>query len=406
MTYDIIVIGAGAAGMVAAIEAAKLNKKVCILEHNDRVGKKILSTGNGKCNLTNLKIDKDCYYSDSGEDFFKVIEGFTPQDIIAFFNDLGLYTKNKADYIYPLSEQAGAVLDCLRYEAERLHIDVFTNFVAETITKRKDYFEIEGTGKLCAQRIILATGSKAAPKTGSRGKGYDIAAGFGHSIVPVIPALVQIKCSDKFCAALHGVRCNAKVTLCTDNEIIGEESGELQLVDYGISGIPVFQLSRSIKRAIDSKMKPYILVDFLPEYSMEELKNLLCHILTRNKELSAIAALSGILNKRIATVILKSAGYSPATECSELSGKSTRELARTIKKFTFHPLDTKGFDNAQICAGGVSLAEINLDTMESVKVKGLYFAGEILDVDGKCGGYNLTWAFASGHLAGVSAALD
>lgn len=402
MIYDIAIVGAGAAGMTAAITAARNGKKVCVIEHSDRVGKKILSTGNGKCNITNLDMAGSFFNSSSDKDFFRVIEKFAPVDIISFFESLGLFTKEKNGYIYPAGEQASAVLNALRNEMIRLEIDVFTEFEIHNITRNEKYFEICDKSALKAYKLIIATGGKAAPKTGSDGSGYELAGKFGHSIIPVIPALVQLKCSDGFCKSLHGVRCTAKVMAYVDNELVFAADGELQLVDYGISGIPVFQISRHVKRTIDAGKKPYVLIDFVPDISEDELKCRLNMIFSVNDNISVNEALCGLFNKKLSDALCREAGIN-SLECKDMYGKSYRSLIRCIKKFCFHPVDTNSFDNAQVCAGGVSLDEIDLDTMESKLVNNLYFAGEILDVDGICGGYNLTWAFASGHLAGLSA---
>ena len=394
MIYDIIIIGAGPAGMSAAITAARNKKRVCLIEHKERVGKKILSTGNGKCNITNMNISRECYFSSSDKDFYKVIEKFGPDDVRNFFMSMGLVTKSKNGYVYPNSEQASSVLDALRFELDNYSIDVMTDTDIHSITMKNNIFNLStGKGKhLCAKKLIVAAGSKCAPKTGSDGSGYDIAGNFGHRIVKVIPALVQIICKEGFFKEIQGVRTDAIINVYDNDTIIASERGELQLTAYGISGIPVFILSRTIKRIIDLGHKPYVIIDLVPDLSENDLENIIKNIKLHNSNIDMSVVLGGIINKKLANLIAKIT-----------KNMSIVHVAHTIKNFKATPTDTNGFDNAQVCAGGVSLDEINLDTMESIKVPNLYFAGEILDVDGKCGGYNLQWAFSSGVLAGKSA---
>lgn len=393
MIYDIIVIGAGPAGMAAAISAAQKGAKVCIVEHKDRVGKKILSTGNGKCNITNMNISPGCYNSSSDADFYSVIERFNPEDVRSFFMSMGLLTKEKNGYVYPNSEQASAVLDTLRYRLEDMNIHTLTDTEVKKIVHNDLYNVNTADNTIRGKSLIIATGSKCAPKTGSDGSGYKLAKNMGHTIVPVIPALVQIICRESFFKELQGIRCEALISVYVKNKMIVSEKGELQLTASGISGIPVFCLSRHIKRLLDEKKQPYVVIDFMPSYNKERLYEIINNISSISKTRAMNEILGGILNKKLANLITKLA-----------KNKDAGEIVRLIKNFKVTPADTNGFDNAQVCAGGVSLDEVKLSTMESKIVKNLYFAGEILDVDGKCGGYNLQWAFSSGYLAGKSAA--
>ena len=400
MNFDTIVIGGGPSGMTAAIIAARKGKKVCILEHQDRIGKKILSTGNGKCNITNMDMGPHCYNSNSNEGFFGVIEKFGPNEIIDFFKGMGMLTMDKNGYIYPRSEQASVVLDTLRFELERLGVTVYTGATQIKIAKNNNFIVSFNSNKITSDKLILACGSKCAPKTGSDGSGYVFANNFGHKIIKVIPALVQIICAEDFYKELQGVRCNANLRVTTNSETVVTEQGELQLTGYGISGIPVFQLSRTIKRLIDRKQSPVVYIDFVPEYNENDLIDFISKSVKTNLNSEISQMLSGILNKKIANVIIKECSIKPSTRCEDIDSDKIRRIVSKIKNFTTIPKDTNGFDNAQVCAGGVELSDVDLNTMESKLVKGLYFAGEILDVDGRCGGYNLTWAFSSGKLAG------
>ena len=241
------------------------------------------------------------------------------------------------------------------------------------------------------------------PVTGSDGSGYDFAKKFSHHIVDVIPALVQIKCREKFFKELAGIRTKATVTVTDKAVKVVGDSGELQLTEYGISGIPVFQVSRHIKRLSDKGNDVKVHINFMPGYSTKTVKGMVHNIFSHNRKLDPVTALNGLLNKKLALVLVKNTTIDRGKSCGEITETQTEELVRNIIDFTVTPYDTNGFDNAQVCAGGVNLDEINLNTMESRLVKNLYFAGEILDVDGKCGGYNLQWAFSSGYLAGISA---
>lgn len=405
MDYDIIVIGGGASGMTAAIFAAACGARVCVIEHNDRVGRKLLSTGNGKCNLTNINISRECYNSSSESDFYGVIQNFTPNDLIFFMASIGIYTRNKSGYVYPFSEQASSVLDGLRAEMQRLCVTEEVSSRVRSCRKTGDSFEvITESCKYVCRSLILAAGSKAAPKTGSDGSGYKLAKAFGHEIVEAVPSLVQLKCHGVLFKELHGVRTEAELTLTAGGRTVCRERGELQLTDYGISGIPVFQLSGRTKRLLDAGEKPAVHIDFCPDYTETELNGMLRSMFGHGKESGLTAALAGLLNKKIANVIIKECALRPSALCKEINDGMITRVASKIKKFTVTPYDTNGFENAQVCGGGVDLDGINMSTMESLKVKGLYFAGEMLDVDGRCGGYNLHWAFASGRLAGIKAA--
>lgn len=403
MKYNTVIIGAGPAGMMAAITSASKGLKVCLIEHQDRVGKKILSTGNGKCNLTNLEISPDCFHSNSNADYFSVISKFPPEAIIDCFKSMGMLTMNRNGYVYPRSEQASVVLDTLRNEIDRLQIKVITSVTDCAVKYDDNQYVITFNGQnITSDKLIIACGSKCAPKTGSDGSGYVYAKSFGHSVIKVIPALVQLICKENFYKELQGVRADACLSVTAGQEHIIREAGELQLTGYGISGIPVFQISRTVKRLIDNKQNPMIHIDFAREYSDKDLYNYLINSVRKHEQAEISQLLSGVLNKKLANVIIKECNMKPALKCDNITSDNIRRIVNKIKNFIVIPKDTNGFDNAQVCAGGVNIDEIDLNTMESRLQKGLYFAGEILDVDGKCGGYNLTWAFASGRLAGDS----
>jgi len=403
----IAIIGGGASGMAAAIAAKRENPKasIMILEHKDIPGKKILSTGNGRCNLTNEYMDISCFRSDNMDQIAPVLEQFSEKDTIRFFQELGILTKSRNGYIYPRSDQASAVLSVLRMELKRLGIEVIINTHVQEVACIKKGFRIFTEGKnYIADRVILATGSKAAKVLGSDGSGYQIAKSFGHKIIPVVPALVQLKVKSFPFSKASGVRTDACVKAYVDKKEVASDTGELQITDYGISGIPVFQISRYIARALHDKRKAEVAIDFMPQMKEKELFDFLTDRQNVLKHTDLSEFLIGIFNQKLIPVLLGLAGLKPQTKTVSLSSEQILELTKQCKCTLLTITDTNGFDNAQICAGGVSLDEIEIKTMESCYRKGLYIIGELLDADGICGGYNLQWAWATGMIAGIHAA--
>ena len=403
----IAIIGGGASGMAAAIAAKRENPKasIMIFEHKDIPGKKILSTGNGRCNLTNEYMDISCFRSDNMDQIAPVLEQFSEKDTIRFFQELGILTKSRNGYIYPRSDQASAVLSVLRMELKRLGIEVIINTHVQEVACIKKGFRIFTEEKnYIADRVILATGSKAAKVLGSDGSGYQIAKSFGHKIIPVVPALVQLKVKNFPFSKASGVRTDACVKAYVDKKEVASDTGELQITAYGISGIPVFQISRYIARALHDKRKAEVAIDFMPQMKEKELFDFLTDRQNVLKHTDLSEFLIGIFNQKLIPVLLGLAGLKPQTKTVSLSSEQILELTKQCKCTLLTITDTNGFDNAQICAGGVSLDEIEIKTMESCYRKGLYIIGELLDADGICGGYNLQWAWATGMIAGIHAA--
>ena len=422
MKKQVAVIGGGAAGMMAAITAAQEGAKVTIFERTERLGKKILSTGNGKCNLTNYDMLPKYFHSSNANVVEQCLKSFGVKETLSFFDSIGLWTKEKNGYVYPLAEQAAVVLDVLRYTVEALGIQVVSQSQVQkvyAVTKKGDDSRVcvENNGKkLFYHSVILACGSKAAPKTGSDGSGYDLAKGIGHTIMPVLPSLVQLKCSDSFCKALAGIRCEAKVHIYVGGKELCKEQGELQLTDYGISGIPVFQLSGLVNRKIyemtqnkkknqgkEDEIIAYI--DFLPEFNMGELQEMLdkrCKsAIYENGTVEEF--FTGVLNKKLMLQLMKIADINLMEKVCRLNKDKLFEVLFLSKHLKMHITGSNGFENAQVCTGGVCLKEVSCE-LESLKARGVYFAGEILDVDGRCGGYNLQWAWTSGAITGQAAA--
>lgn len=401
---DVIVIGGGASGMTAAIAAARAGADVCILEHGPRVGKKLLSTGNGRCNLTNSDQNLKYYRGSHPEFILEALRQFSLQDTLKFFGELGVYTKNRNGCLYPQCDQASAVLDALRMEIMRLGVETECEIRVKKIMPGDGGFLIEtGKGARTCGKVILAAGSKAAPKTGSDGSGYELAKALGHRVITPVPALVPLKAEGDFFKSIAGVRVDARVTIKVDGRAVCVDTGELQLTAYGISGIPVFQVSRYASTALLAGRKAEAVVDFLPGFDRESWNAFLNRRIRDNGHKTMEQFFVGLFHKKLIPVLLKKAGVARTRLADSLSEREWALLSETIHGFTVRITGTGSFDSAQVCSGGVDTGEVDGHTMESKKIPGLYFAGEILDVDGACGGYNLQWAWSSGFTAGRSA---
>ncbi|MCC8027425.1 MAG: NAD(P)/FAD-dependent oxidoreductase [Clostridium sp.] len=413
MSRQIVIVGGGASGLTAAIMGARLGARVTLVEHMDRVGKKILSTGNGRCNLTNLRMEESCYRSDEKGFPMRVIGGFGVEETLGFFRELGIEPKDRNGYVYPNSDQASSVLDVLLWEASHERVDIRTSCKVETIEWIKGennsfYYKICTTqGIFRADALILATGSRAAPSTGSDGSGYELAKKLGHRVIKPLPGLVQLRCQGTLYRQLAGIRTEARITLHMDGvkgRVLAEDRGELQLTDYGLSGIPVFQISRFAARALEQGKKVVALVDFLPSWQEGESFGLLKRRAALLKDKKVEEMFTGLFNKKLAAVLIRLSGVSPSKKAGELTGKELGRLLSQMKSYEAIVMSVNPFANAQVCCGGVDTREIDPSTMESRLKKNLYLTGELLDVDGICGGYNLQFAWSSGALAGRAAA--
>ena len=394
--------------MTAAIFAAREGAQVVLLEHKDRVGKKILSTGNGRCNLSNRLQEPFCYRSGQPDFPWKALGAFTLPMTLEYFEDLGVLTRERDGYLYPYSGQASAVLDALRLGLARESVQVVTECEVFSITPREDAkhrFEVKTSqGSFSGEALILACGSKAAPGTGSDGSGYKLAKRLGHHIIKPLPALVQLRCPEKFFKQLAGVRADASVILYSDGRKLAEDKGEVQLTDYGISGIPVFQISRYATRALKQKKQVYAQIDFMPDRSFGEVNDLLKLRFCMNAHgKDASQAMIGLCNKKLAEVLLKEAGIDLHIPSKKVPEKQLTRLTKLLKDLRVDITGSKDIAQAQVCAGGVDTREIDAASMMSKLIPGLFFAGEVVDIDGICGGYNLQWAWSSGYVAGSHA---
>lgn len=402
------IVGGGASGIMAAIAAARCGAEVIILEHKDKIGKKLLATGNGKCNLTNEYMMPECFRGESPEIADQVLRKFGVVETLAFFRGIGMLTKSRDVYVYPRTEQASSVLELLTLELRRLHVHIHTDTHVTAVQKTKKGFVIDvadGKPSFRADRVILATGGRASKALGSDGSGYPLAKAFGHTIAPVVPALVQLKTEGNFLKKVAGVRAEAKVSLLVNDVLLASDTGELQLTNYGISGIPVFQISRYAALGLYHKQKVSVQLDFLPSMSED---GFLCFLddflLSSGQNNTTEELLLGVFHQKLVPVLLEASGISRNGKAGTVPPSAWKHLVQICKGFELSVTDTNSFEQAQICAGGVRTTELNSDTLESKYAEGLYITGELLDIDGICGGYNLQWAWATGYLAGIHAA--
>lgn len=400
----IAVVGGGASGMIAAITAARQGSAVTIYERNDRVGKKILATGNGKCNFSNRVMEESFFYAEDKTKLSGVLQAFSSSDTENFFSELGMLIREKDGYLYPASEQASTVLDILRMEINRLGIRVLTETKVKKIgvINKNCFLVINEKQEEIYDAVILACGSKASPKTGSDGSGYLLAKGLGHRVTEVVPALVQLKTRENL-KAVSGVRAKARVKLFIDGKEKAAESGEVQFTDTGISGIVVFQFSRLAAYALKNGQHGEVTMDFLPDFGETEYRKFTRERIDALQDKTVEQFFTGMLNKKLMLYFIKEASLNPEMPVSKADMEKLYHVFSLCRRFSLTVTGTNSFDNAQVCAGGVPLAEVT-EKMESRIHPGLFFAGELLDVDGKCGGYNLQWAWSSGYVAGKHAA--
>ncbi len=485
MGKKILVAGAGASGLMAAIAAARAGAAVTVLEAMERPGKKLLVTGNGRCNLTNMNPQLASTYHSPDPSFVEtVISRLDANQTRDFFTELGLLTVEKNGYVYPYTNQASSVLEVLLAELRRLGVRLKLSERIEEIHRVDGRWQVRtATWTYEADALILCCGSKCAPSTGSDGSGYTLANALGLKLRPVTPALVPLLCEGAYLPTLAGVRCQAKIALyqsCQKQpgahlqeqsaraakqsgtrlqdparaakqsgtrlqeqparaaerpsarlseqparaaerpstrlpeatkqpasreqwQKIGEETGELQWTKYGISGIAVFQLSRFVAAA-GPDVSFRVRLDFFPSHQTDELLSFLFHRAAALTKEKVPVLLRGVLPEKLIPVVLDRSGISQKTGCAALTEPDLRRLLQTCRAFELKIKGTKSFDVAQVCAGGVALGELCPETLECRRFPGLFLAGELLDVDGPCGGYNLQWAWASGYVAGVHAA--
>lgn len=402
---NIGIIGGGAAGIMAALSASQNNNNVTIIERKDRLGKKILVTGNGKCNFTNAKMGANFYYTDSEEFINKALSDFGNGDLVLFFNQLGVLSKNKNGYLYPLSEQASTVLEALEYSVKEHAIQVELNTDIASISYSDDCFSVVSVnGKTYTfDKLIVSTGGKSSLGKNEQCNGYNLLRNLGHTITKLYPALTSLKCEGINFKAVSGVRQDCRLSLFVDEELVMDDFGEVLFNDSGISGIVTFQVSHcAIENAREDK-NVTIILDLLPGVTEDELKNFMDLKLLTHNELTCDEFITGFVNKKIGTMLLAAYGIDPSSIVSSVDKDVLRECIFSMKFIALKVKTDASFDKSQVTGGGIPLSEIK-ENFESAICDNLYIVGELLNVDGICGGYNLQWAFTSGYIAGSDAA--
>ena len=387
----VVIIGGGASGMMAAIQAARTGAAVTLLEHNEKPGKKILATGNGRCNLTNL-VQEPSRYRSSQPDFpWKIITQYPLEDTLAFFSELGIYTKDRNGWVYPYSDQAAGVAQVLELEARHHKLTIKTTEEVTNILRQAGQNLVKtATWQYPCDSVIISCGSSASNVEGSSTTGYELAEKLGHTVVKPLPSLCGIRGKDNYYAKWAGSRMDGRITLEIDGETVGEEQGEILFTEYGISGIGVFQLSRYAVRGTDEgKIATYHL-DLMPQLTKEELVKLLLDRQQAGSYKNPQELLIGLLPRKMIDVLVKKT-YEP------------EKIAERLKDWQVPVKGAYALQQAQICSGGVDPRELT-EQLESRLHPGIYFTGEVIDVDGPCGGYNLQWAWSSGAVAGRAAA--
>lgn len=392
--YDVIIIGGGASGLISAIEAKKQFNRVAILEKESRVGRKILATGNGKCNMTNINATIKDYHGGFSFAVKKLFSEYSPKYIVKYFYDLGLYSfADEHGRVYPNCKQASAVLDILRNKLRALEVDIFTNCRVKDIILREKFNILSDNDKFMCDRVIVATGGKSSPNLGSDGSMFKILESLGHSTTRLSPALCPINVKSEIIKGLKGVRVDGTVTVLSKGKAIGTEHGEIQFTENSISGICAFNLSH-----LDYDT---VRISLLPDKSKKEITEILMERRELFKNSSIEDYFLGMFNNKLAVALLKQGKMGSFNrKCADISNKEIEALAKLINELDFVAANKNEFSKSQVTKGGISAKEINPHTFESMYIPKLYFCGEILDINGICGGYNLQFAFASGIKAG------
>lgn len=407
LNNKIIVVGGGAAGMLSAIVAKRNGGEVTLLERNDRVGKKLLATGNGRCNYTNLNIDINNYHGLDHSFAKYALEQFNRDSTIDFFERLGITPANEENgKVYPLSFQSSSMLDVLRSEMNYLGVELITDaYVVEVKKKKKFNVKLKDGRIVNGDKLILATGGMAMPVSGSDGNGYSLAKSLGHKVTSFHPALVQLKLEGKFFKQINGVKFVGVAGAYYKDELLQEDSGDILFTEYGVSGPPILQISRKVIEYINQGKEIQLRVSIVHTKSSDELYAYLIKRFEMMSWKSIEESLVGLINKRLIIPILKELNIDKNKNISDITNKEVQILSKLLTCWSFKAIGSQSWGNAQVTAGGVITNEINSNTMESKLVDGLYIVGELLDIDGDCGGYNLQWAWSSGYLAGLNSAL-
>ena len=407
MNYDCIIIGGGAAGLAAAAYLSRYSIQVLLIERLDRVGKKILSTGNGRCNFSNREMSAK-NYGNKHEFIKKLFKTTSPSEVLDFLASLGLMFREESGRLYPRTMAASSVLDVFRNALQKDNIQTMLQEKAVLITNKNGLWQVKTESKheYIAKYLIVCTGGKAAPKMGTDGSAFNMIENLGHCITPIVPALVQLRCSSSILPSLRGLRIHAKVSLFVNKRYVNSEIGELLFTDYGLSGICVMQLSGNAADALREKAAVSLQIDMLPEIPDSYMISWFKDRLNSNSTNTVLSVFTGVFPRMLSQAILHEVAIPCTKIAAALTPLEVDALLNQIKRYSLQVTGTQGFDSAQVSRGGVSLDEIDPYTMESRLHPGLFFAGEDVDIDGPCGGYNLHFAFASGLTAAKSIVLN
>lgn len=395
----VVIIGGGASGLMAAITAAENGHSVTVLERQARVGRKLSATGNGRCNLSNIHADITRYHGENTKFMLPAMEELNPGRAIELFRSLGLVTVTEPDgKVYPFSDQAGSVVDILRFSCDGLGVNTVTGAEVTAVKKSGGGFKVvtDGESYTC-DRVIVCCGGCAGGKLGGTMSGYELLSSLGHRRTKLYPALVQLKTETEFVKSLKGVRADAAVTLKKGGAVLAQSAGEVQFTEYGLSGPAIFEVSRA---ASVSGEGTAVTLDLMRGLSESETLDFIFTRKYTHPELTNENLLTGMLHNRLGRTVIRACGLDLNASVEALSDRDAGRIGRTVKDFRLKVTGTTGFDGAQVTAGGMDTGEFDPKTLESRIVKGLYAAGEVLDIDGDCGGFNLQWAWASGRLAG------
>lgn len=407
MSNRIIVVGGGAAGMLAAIVAKRQGSIVTLLERNDRVGKKLLATGNGRCNYTNLNLSLNNYHGRNTSFAEFALTEFNVDNTISFFENMGITPADEDNgKVFPLSFQASSMVDVLRYELEYQGVELITDaYVIDIYKKNKFTVKLRDGRTFTSDKIIMATGGMAMPASGSDGNGHSILKKLSHTTTDVFPGLVQLKLEGNIFKQVNGVKLVGTAGVYHNNNLIVQDRGDILFTDYGISGPPILQISRKAIEYINSGKVVELRISIIDTKTTEELYE---YLIIRFKKLwmkDLEKSLVGLINKKMILPIIKELNLDKTENVGSMNNDDIFKIAELLTTWSFKIIGNKGWGQAQITAGGINTNEVNNKTMESKIVEGLYIVGELLDIDGDCGGFNLQWAWSSGYIAGLNSSI-
>lgn len=412
LKYDVAIVGGGASGLMTAVALAKnrTKQKIVILEHHKRTGRKLMATGNGRCNLSNENINNSSYHGTAKESALNIFKEYNCNYITTYFKEIGLITSSDIEgRVYPVSNNVSSVFDSMRNYISTKGITEMCETTVNHIEKNKRGYVLNCSNnlKIFAKAVVLACGGKASSKLSTDGAGYLLLKELGVKVSPIMPSLTMVKCADKSLNLLKGLRIKGNASLVADGKLIDTQKGEIQFSSGSLSGICIFQLSRFVneyfvcKTVNGVKAKSIkIILDIMPGYSKEECSKLIAERISFMGNYPIENFFDGLLHKKAGTVILKECGINDfSRKTATLTKKEIEKLATILKKWEFTPVGQSDFENAQVTAGGAYADEIDFSSMESKRNKNLYIIGELVDLDGICGGYNLHWAWCSGIIA-------